>query len=370
MPVAGITGSSAITYTTADLVQLVQDMTFVSGSSRDWPPDKIIRLLNRSLFNYLVPFVIAADEEFYVVYKDVAIVTGQSNYALPTGCHNSNLRIIQLLDAQGNPSRVLPQRELDVALTPFTLFGVTAGLGAPSSFYVEGNQLFLVPIPTASNLNTLRVHYPLRPSQLVAPYDYSGPGGTSLGTYTEGYLQKITAYNTGTNTITTSNVASNVFAGTSPFVQSTISSTQVDIISADPPFDILATTSATIAQQTAGAVPSVTSYTIGGPVSNPTDVNSGLAVGQSVWIAVSGTSPVVTATPIEVSFGMLSQWSIAKVMESKGDDEGYQRAMRSLVVEEERAKEMLRRRVRGPGKRAFANPYSGKGGRGIVAFYT
>lgn len=361
MPVTNVANSSAIQYTVKDLVTMVQDMTFVSDSARDWPPDKIIRLLNRCLFNYLVPFVVAADEEFYVQYQDVALVSNQQNYPLPTGCHNQNLRIVQLLDTQLVPSRVLVQRELDVALNPFTLFGVTAGLGTPSSFYIEGNQLYLVPIPSSgSGVGGIRLHYPLRPNQLVPPFD-------TAGNYDEAIEQVITGVTS--STITLGNTTNTpVMSGASPYIG--VAST-VDIVAADPPFDVLITPTSQVAAQTSGAVPNVgtLNYTYVSPTNGP-PIPPSLFVGRTVWVSLSTTAPVVTMTPIEVSFGLMTQWACAKIMESKGDDAGYERCMRSLVVEEERAKEMLRRRVRGPGKRAFANPYGGKGGRGIVAFYT
>ena len=119
--------------------------------------------------------------------------------------------------------------------------------------------------------------------------------------------------------------------------------------------------------QVAGSPNSTLSLTLSN-VAQASDPRWKLA--QPYWIALSGTAPVVTATNPELSFGLMLQWAVCKVLESKGDESGMGLARANLVAEEERAKEMLRRRVRGPGKRAFANPYSGKGGRGIVAYYT
>ena len=367
MPVAGVVNSNALQYTVADLVQMVYDMTYVSQNSRDWPPQAVVRLLNRCLFNYLVPFVVAANEEFYIVSVDLPLVSGQQNYALPAGCHNSNIRIVQLLDPSYNPSRILVQRELDTALNPFTLFGVTSGLGTPSSFYISNNSLWLVPIPTVgTGVAFLRIYYPLRPSQLVLPYD-------TLGNYTEGIEQVVASATPGSNSVavTFTNIANSpVMSSSSPFLAAPGTSS-VDIISADPPFDVIGSASTGMATQVSGSAPAVGTLTFPyvAPPTGPS-VPPALTVGRTVWLAVNSTAPVVTATPIETSFGLMTAWSTAKIMEAKGDDMGYERIMKSLQVEEERAKEMLRRRVRGPGKRAFSNPYSGKGGRGLVAFYT
>lgn len=66
----------ALQYLADDLITAVQDLTFTAQNARDWNADKILRLLNRCLQSYLVPFIIAADEEFYIVYSDVPISPG------------------------------------------------------------------------------------------------------------------------------------------------------------------------------------------------------------------------------------------------------------------------------------------------------
>jgi hypothetical protein len=358
---------AAIQYTTDDLITVIRDQTFVSSDARDWPADKLTRLLNRCLDMYLVPFIIAADEEFYITFSDVPIVSGQQGYALPQGCHAGNLRLIQLLDNQGQPSRVLPQKELDIALNPYTVFGVTAGLGTPSAFYLEGNQFFPQPIASSPGVQSFRVHYPLRPSQLVRSTD-------DLGQYTEAWeVTLVSKPSTITGNFNISNyispgaLAATVFSPSSPFVGNGLTSFPLcDVIQATPPYDVIAQLTLSN-NQVAGAVNAGGVFTLSNlaQASDPRWV-----VGQPYWFALPGTSPVVTATNPELSFGLMAQWACCKVLESKADAEGYSMAQNGLKIQEERAKEMLRRRVRGPGKRAFANPYSGKGGRGIVAFYT
>jgi hypothetical protein len=367
VPVAGVLNSNAIQYTVADLVQMVYDMTYMSSNSRDWPPQAIVRLLNRCLFNYLVPFVVAANEEFYITSVDIPLISGQQNYALPAGCHNSNIRIVQLLDPSYNPSRILVQRELDTALNPYTLFGVTAGLGTPSSFYITNNSLYLVPIPTVgTGVAFLRIFYPQRPAQLVLPFD-------TLGNYSEGIEQSIQSISPGSNTVSIAfqNIPNSpVISSTSPFTLAN-GVASMDVISADPPFDVLLSAGTGMFTQTAAAGPIVGSIVFNyvAPPTGPS-IPPSIYVGRTVWLSYNTTAPVVTATPQETAFGLMTAWCTAKIMEAKGDNDGYGRIMKSLEVEEERAKEMLRRRVRGPGKRAFSNPYSGKGGRGLVAFYT
>jgi hypothetical protein len=358
---------SAIQYTADDLIVGIRDQTFVSSDARDWPADKLTRLLNRCLETYLVPFIIAADEEFYIAFSDIPVVSGQVGYALPQGCHAGNLRLIQLLDNQGQPSRVLPQKELDIALNPFTVFGVTAGLGTPSGFYLEGNQFFPQPIASSPGVQSFRVHYPLRPSQLVRAFD-------DLGLYNEAWeivlgtkpSASTGAFNINNYTGAAAGGTATTFGSISPFVGAGGVTYTCDVIQATAPYDILGTVNLQN-NQTAGSVNFLTSLTLNNPA---VAADPRWVVGQPFWLALTGTSPVVTATNPELSFGLMLQWAIAKVLESKADDSGYGMALKGLEVQEERAKEMLRRRVRGPGKRAFANPYSGKGGRGIVAFYT
>lgn len=353
-------------YTANDLVTAVQDLTFTAQNARDWDATKIMRLLNRALNTYLVPFIVAADEEFYVTFQDIPIISGQQFYQLPSGCHGGNLRLVQLLDQQGQPSRVLPQKELDIALNPYTVFGVTSGLGTPSSFYLEGNRFFPQPIASAAGIQSFRMHYAARPSQLVLSYD-------TLGQYTEAFeVVLATGPSTSTGVFTVTNYTGATSGGTaavmspsSPFVGSGSATYTCDVIQGTPPYDIVGQVSLTN-NQTAGTANTTLSMT----TSTTAAADPRWVVGQPYWLAISGTAPVVTYTVPDLSFGLLAQWATCKVLEAKSDDAGYALARESLAAEEERAKEILRRRVRGPGKRAFANPYSGKGGRGIVAFYT
>jgi hypothetical protein len=274
---------------------------------------------------------------------------------------------VQLLDNQGQPSRILPQKELDTALNPYTVFGVTAGLGTPSAFYLEGNQFFPQPPASSPGVQSFRVHYPLRPSQLITSVD-------TLGQYTEAWEFNLVAKpNPSTGNFTISNYTgfqsggtATVFSPSSPFVGAGTTTMLCDVIQATAPYDVIAQILLTN-NQVAGTVNAGGTLVLNN-LAQASDTR--WVVGQPYWIAPAGTSPVCTATNPELSFGLMMQWAICKVLESKADGEGLAMSLKALEMQEERAKEMLRRRVRGPGKRAFANPYSGKGGRGIVAFYT
>jgi hypothetical protein len=301
----------ALDYSTPNLLNMVRDISFAGSSQRDWPDSRLIRLINREIGEYMVPFIMRARKNHFVDSKDVALVTGQTRYRLPSKATGMKLRAVQLVDAAGAAVRALQEAELEQAM------GLDDTQGMPEVYYFVGNQIALRPVPSASLNVSLRLWYVSRPNTLVAPTDTSSgvinalqvtgtPGGAPGGSFRLSY--------------TASSQPSWLTASAS-----------LDIVQNKPGFDVLGTFPVTAA----------TSSTADLTGTLPADI----AVGD--WFCPTDTAPVITGSIPEIVVGCLIKKVTLEATAAKGDQEGFGRLAGLLKLDEDKATQFLNRRSTG-----------------------
>lgn len=303
------TSSTGIDYTADGLMMAIRDITYVGSSVRDWPDDRLLRLLNREIEEYLVPFILQARKNHFATFNDIPLIAGQRTYALPSRATGLKTRAVQLVDGSGNPYADLHERELEDGIQLGATLATPVS-GVPQVYWFVGNQLSLFPVPSGSPALSLRVYFLNRPSQLVAQASCiqisAFPGGAAGGNFR---VQ---------------------FTGSVPASGFSVSS-GVDLVQNVPGFDILL--SSTVAAST-----STTLDIVG---TKP----AGLAVGD--WICVTGTAPVVTGGIPEMVLGCLVRVCQLEVMSGKADTDAFDRAGKMLAIAEKRAAQFLNRRNSG-----------------------
>lgn len=297
----------AFDYSTTGLLASVRDLTYSGTSLRDWPDDKLLRVINREIAQYLVPMMMGARTNLLATYADTALVASQSAYWLPSKAAGLKARALQIVDSTGAPYASLVEAPLEDAIG----FGQSAGSitqGVPSRYYWRGNQVVLWPVPSGTPAGLyLRVYYLNRPSSLVL----------------NSACIQITAISSGASTFTLS------FAGTIP--SGYANTTLCDLVQNLPGFDVLQ--SLAITSQTASSV------TFTGTVSPQ------LLVGD--WVCVSDTAPVVTGAIPEVVVGCLIS-KVAMVAGSGKMSLDQYNILRGIRKEDEkRAEQFLNRRNTG-----------------------
>lgn len=203
-------------------------------------------------------------EEYGVTTADVSVSSGTAAYKLPSRAVGGKLRDVWFVDGSSRIDLVRVEPE------NIGNFGTS---GDACGFYLQGDDLVLVPTPNTSR--TLRVSFHCRPSALVA---------TSA-------VAVVQSFNTGTGAITTTAT-----------VPATFSTSQTyDIVRAKPPFSILS-------MDLTASVASGTTVTF-------SSLPAGLAAGD--YVCLAGESPVAQV-PVELH-PLLSQRVAYKCLEALGD---------------------------------------------------
>lgn len=140
-----------------DSTRLVAQIT-IKGSLPDgrFTDQELLDLAYDSLLSEIVPMILEAREDYFVTYLDLPITANKSAYPVPTRALNGILREVKLI--RGSSIINLERKDLEEITSSTT--------GTPSSFYVMGNDVVLHPTPDTT-VDTLRLYYFIRPSQLV-----------------------------------------------------------------------------------------------------------------------------------------------------------------------------------------------------------
>jgi hypothetical protein len=150
--------------TSNDLVASVQRKISMPLSQNLFTAKDILAFANEELFIAQVPSVLEFHEEYFVFTMTVPIIPKIHRYPIPTRAIGMKLRDVKWQDSNKNlfdMSRVNPE---DKAFYQQNI-GTSETI---SKYYIEGNDLVLLPALTVTNSINLIFYYFLRPNQLVA----------------------------------------------------------------------------------------------------------------------------------------------------------------------------------------------------------
>jgi len=149
--------------TSNDLIASVQRKISFPISQATFSNDDILAFANEEMFISQVPSVLQFHEEFFVTYTIVPLTTGVNRYPIPDRAIGMRLRDIKWQDNQGNMfdmTRVAPEDK--------AFFQRNIGSNnAVHKYYVEGNDIVLLPAVTADPTGQFVLSFYLRPNQLV-----------------------------------------------------------------------------------------------------------------------------------------------------------------------------------------------------------
>jgi len=149
--------------TSDDLIASVQRKIALPLSQVTFTNDDILAFANEEMMISQVPSVLLYHQEFFVHQVTIPLVTGVSRYVIPDRAIGMRLRDVKWMDNAGNMfdmTRVAPEDK--------AFFQLNIGANqAIHKFYVEGNELVLVPAVVSSPTGNLIVSFFMRPNQLV-----------------------------------------------------------------------------------------------------------------------------------------------------------------------------------------------------------
>jgi hypothetical protein len=271
-----------IDYTVDGIIASIKRRITLPDAQNLYTPDDLIAFMGDELSSTIVPLVHSVQQEYWVVRQDVRLVANQLNYTIPVRGVANGLRLLTLVDDNGNEINFNLLRPENTAstynwLSPYstsTLYG----------FNMEDDHIVMFPKSFVTNPTmSLRFRFERQPSQLCATTDAA----------------QIT------------NIAGNVVTVNSISL-SWATTMLVDLIKGGPAFvskgDDLVITNLNIgtSEITFAALPAIA------------------AIGD--WIALAGTSPI-PQLPYQM-FPYLAQCVATKCLEGMADLEPHAVAMR------------------------------------------
>ena len=149
---------------------------------------ELLALGDEAIKTHILPNILAVREEYFVSYKDTAIVANQAAYDIHARSAGMMVRELQIVDSNGvvvsDLTRIEPEQVTNY------------GAGAVSGFYLRGDQIIL-DRPSSSASNSLRQLFFLRPGDMVLVADAA----------------VIASIDTGANSVTVSTIPSSWATG-------------------------------------------------------------------------------------------------------------------------------------------------------------
>lgn len=270
--------------TTNTLLESVKVRGTIPSAQITYTDDDLIRFANEETSLVLVPLILSTHEEFFVASISIPLVSNQNNYKIPYRAVGTKVRDVFMEDSSGNlypMARIEPEN--------INIFQNGTDSLQSRAFYIQGNELVLVPNVGAGVNGSLRIFYYFRPNDLVQ----------------EVRVGDITAIDLNTGEISVSALPSNITAAS-----------LIDFVELKPGhktkgFDITVLTSN----------PSINTITI-----DPALIPSDLEVGDTLCSAGETKIPQI---PSDLHV-ILAQCVNCRVLEAQGDTAGLQLAQAKL----------------------------------------
>lgn len=268
-------------FTTANLLSSIGRRSFMPVNQLTYSEAEILSLADEVTKTHILPNINGIREEYYVTYKDTAIVANQAAYPIHARAFGMIVREVHIIDAAGNVVSNLPRIE------PEEVTSYVAG--AVNNFYLRGDNIVLDRPPAVAS-NSIRQFFFLRPGDLVLVEDAA----------------VISSIDTGANSVTVSTIPSDWVTG--------------DI------FDFIKKDGAHGYRSIDNTSTNIASTTI-----TFSSLPSDLAVGD--YVSVSGTSPLIQMPPEYQP--VLAQLVAAEILESMnqpGAAKAKEKANELLVI--------------------------------------
>jgi hypothetical protein len=149
--------------TSDDLIASVKRKISFPVSQNTFTDQDILSFANEEMAISQVPSVLEFHEEYFVFVDEIPLVQGTSRYQIPERALGMKLRDVKYKDVNGNwfdMHRVAPE---DKAFFQRNI-GTSETL---SKYYIEGNDVVLLPTLVITDAVSLLFYYFLRPNQLV-----------------------------------------------------------------------------------------------------------------------------------------------------------------------------------------------------------
>jgi hypothetical protein len=150
-------------YTSTELIEAVKRKINFPIVQQTFSEQDILDFSSEELFMSQVPSVLQYHEEFFTTDKVVPLEANVSKYDIPERAIGMKLRDIFYMDTQGNLHEMSNVGPSNSDIYKYN----TNGYQTPKHYYIQGNEIVLVPDIQGSPTGSLYMMYYLRPNSLV-----------------------------------------------------------------------------------------------------------------------------------------------------------------------------------------------------------
>lgn len=266
-----------MSYFTEDLISSIKNRSLAPISQATFTESDLLSLASEELRTKLTSDLIRIREDFFQTHQIVPLIGGIANYGIPERAIGDALKSASYVEPNGQVRPPMPRGDS----TDEGYYSISGG--TPARFYIEGDELVLIPKPLNST-GSLKLVYPMRPSRLIPTSEAA----------------KITE-------ITNDGVTASFMVNTDLTSSLTVGDS-IDFVSAKSPFKCW-TIDAEITQ--------ITDTQIDVFLDTVTDDNGNIEPRIGDYICPAGFSNI-PQIPIEMH-PVLAQMTVVKLLESLGD---------------------------------------------------
>jgi len=290
--------------TSSTLINSVVTRAMLPVSQSTFKNADFLRFATEELDMAIIPFVLQYHEDYFLTYVDIPLENGKNKYTIPYRAVGNKLRDVAFLD------NAAVYEMTRVTIDDISYYQYGGGNAFTSTgfrvFYIQNNEIVLLPENMPNPTGSLRVSFYIRPNQLVD----------------ESRVATITSVNPSTGEVGVNTVPANITLGV-----------DLDILQTRSPhkilkFDVQATN--------LDAVNKIITF-------NVNDLPSNLAVGDQISLAEECCIPQI---PTDLH-SMLAQRVACRCLEALGDQAGLQAANTKLAEMEQKGATLIDDRVEG-----------------------
>jgi len=304
--------------TSNELINSIKRRALLPSSQSTFSNTDFLELANEELSLGMLPSILRLHEDYLLYTEEVELEDSVSRYSIPSRAIGNKLREISFKDTNGNIFEMTR-----IGIQDLSEYNTTYTTTMIKTFYVENNEIVLVPTINGSVSGSLMMSYYLRPNALVE----------------EDRAARILSINTVTGTLIVEDM---------PDSFSTADSNGQDV-----KYDLIKSSSPFITLQ-ASIVPTTVNSTTNEITFDPADLPSSLAIGDYVNFEHECIIPQV---PQDLHV-VLAHRVAARCLEALGDAQGLQLANQKLAEMEMNTTNLIDNRVEEAPKK-IVNRHSG-----------
>jgi hypothetical protein len=146
-----------------ELITAALRASFIPASHPEYTSAVVLQELNRTFPNVFADPIIKTRGGYWLKQYNTVTVANRARYRIPARALAGGLERIELGDASGN---YYPLVEATPTEIPDAAGSSSSSAQQPQMYYVEGDQVVLLPMPAVAGM-AIRMSYYLRPSRLV-----------------------------------------------------------------------------------------------------------------------------------------------------------------------------------------------------------